>query len=390
MSEERLTVAELLARQGKEAAPKEGGRRRRRRSLDEGGISVADLTGGQPRLRESGPRRGAHSHSLGESEEAEEQQPQEVPVAEEAPKAEQEREYEPAPIPEPEPEPEPVPEPRRQVTVADHAKHAGVPLATPVSPAPVMENPETGEMTFTFTALHDAETASQAVAQPGPMAEEARGVFSGVASVAPAPSVRKPEPKPDPKPKPEPEPEVVSIARSQEPAPGDARTDVQEVIRDEEFGDDADVTRTGVIPVVPDSAEERDDARAAAADDRAESEKESERRERKDRKERERAGKRAAREEHSGIHEDNSLSIPVLIVQVFVGLMVGAGLFLAFVLVWASTLPFVVKALIAVVVTALMVVGANAVRRPRDTLTPWLTLIVGILLTFGPYVITLF
>ncbi|MDO4927937.1 MAG: hypothetical protein Q3976_02560 [Corynebacterium sp.] len=49
MSEERLTVSELLARSGKqdEAAPS----RRRRRSVEEGGVSVAELTGSIPRVQ---------------------------------------------------------------------------------------------------------------------------------------------------------------------------------------------------------------------------------------------------------------------------------------------------------------------------------------------------
>lgn len=42
---EKLTVAELLARSGRTAS---SGGRRRRRSLDEGGISVAELTGSIP------------------------------------------------------------------------------------------------------------------------------------------------------------------------------------------------------------------------------------------------------------------------------------------------------------------------------------------------------
>lgn len=49
MSEKQLTVAELMARaaaEGREGAP----RRRRRRSLEEGGVSVAELTGNLPRV----------------------------------------------------------------------------------------------------------------------------------------------------------------------------------------------------------------------------------------------------------------------------------------------------------------------------------------------------
>ncbi|MDO5732101.1 MAG: hypothetical protein Q4P43_10945, partial [Corynebacterium sphenisci] len=61
MSEEKLTVAELLARAGREAEPADGRRRRRRRSLEEGGISVADLTGKHRRVEAEGPRRAAHA-----------------------------------------------------------------------------------------------------------------------------------------------------------------------------------------------------------------------------------------------------------------------------------------------------------------------------------------
>ena len=51
MSEEKLTVAELLARRQKEGASSEPPRRRRRRSLEEGGVSVQELTGSIPRVK---------------------------------------------------------------------------------------------------------------------------------------------------------------------------------------------------------------------------------------------------------------------------------------------------------------------------------------------------
>ena len=44
MAEKQLTVAELMAR-AQEENPESQPRRRRRRSLDEGGVSVAELTG---------------------------------------------------------------------------------------------------------------------------------------------------------------------------------------------------------------------------------------------------------------------------------------------------------------------------------------------------------
>ena len=64
MSEEKLTVAELLARRNQERGDSDGAAerpRRRRRSLEEGGVSVAELTGSIPRVEAEGPRRGAHA-----------------------------------------------------------------------------------------------------------------------------------------------------------------------------------------------------------------------------------------------------------------------------------------------------------------------------------------
>jgi hypothetical protein len=59
MSDKQLTVAELLARAGRD--DKEGeAPRRRRRSLDEGGISVAELTGSIPTVKEK-PVESKHS-----------------------------------------------------------------------------------------------------------------------------------------------------------------------------------------------------------------------------------------------------------------------------------------------------------------------------------------
>lgn len=60
MSEKQVTVAELLARAGKD---KDRPARRRRRSTEEGGISVAELTGSIPRVNAK-PATGKHSEPL--------------------------------------------------------------------------------------------------------------------------------------------------------------------------------------------------------------------------------------------------------------------------------------------------------------------------------------
>lgn len=57
MSDQQLTVAELLARSGKD---KKTSGRRRRRSLEEGGVSIAELTGNIPKV-EATPVAGKHN-----------------------------------------------------------------------------------------------------------------------------------------------------------------------------------------------------------------------------------------------------------------------------------------------------------------------------------------
>ena len=60
MSEEKLTVAELMARAAKEGHTSDTPRRRRRRSLEDGGVSVAELTGSIPAVKEK-PVEAKHS-----------------------------------------------------------------------------------------------------------------------------------------------------------------------------------------------------------------------------------------------------------------------------------------------------------------------------------------
>lgn len=60
MSGKQLTVAELMARAAEEGRAKDAPRRRRRRSLDEGGVSVAELTGSIPKVNKK-PAESKHS-----------------------------------------------------------------------------------------------------------------------------------------------------------------------------------------------------------------------------------------------------------------------------------------------------------------------------------------
>lgn len=239
MSEEKLTVAELLARRQKEGAPSEPPRRRRRRSLEEGGVSVQELTGSIPRVKAGEPRRGAHALSNADdgqtttsdlladeaatngTEEARASEPEaEAPehseavaesviVAEEADSSEHEVQAEAeaeAAAPE-EDEPElieadaevadveadevaeepaapavpvapatPQQEQAAPSTPTTQPAATAVPLAIPMEPRPVMVNSERSEITYTFTELRDMADESQQIGEPGPVA---RAVLTG-------------------------------------------------------------------------------------------------------------------------------------------------------------------------------------------------------------------
>lgn len=440
MSEEKLTVAELLARAGREAEPTDGRRRRRRRSLEEGGISVADLTGKHRRVEAEGPHRAAHAAPEPEAEQPapaapapEAAAPEPAPADEPAAPAEQ-AEPEPAAEPAPavpaepaEPAPEPEPEPAAEAAPAEPPAAAapaapaapaagertpdiGVPEAIPVAPEPVLAAPGGEEITFTFTALHDADTASTPVAEPGPLAREALGEAPAAADGAPAAPVEPAVPSfAAHRPAAPAAPEAPEVPEEPEPAtPADARTDVQPVIRD-------DADQPPARPEAPEApeAEEVPEARAFAGGSAPIGRAAAEAPVREDRPDPDAgvaaaltpsvevdgegdapaapATSRKARKADRGEPvelEDNSLSIALLIVQVIVGLIAGAFLFLVFSFLWTAMPPIAV-ALIAVAVVIGMVALANALRRRRDRFTPVLAGIVGLALTFGPYVLTL-
>lgn len=145
MSDKQLTVAELLARAEKEN-PEARKRPRRRRSLDEGGVTVAELTDSFKKV-EVKPAEVKHSaHPLDAPEEA----PAPVSRKIELPKAE----------PEPEPEPEDAPS-TSQTTV--------IPKVTEPEAADTGEIPKVEEPVEDFDPFAEDFTAESE--QPAEVAE---------------------------------------------------------------------------------------------------------------------------------------------------------------------------------------------------------------------------
>ena len=476
MSEEKLTVAELLARRQKEGAPSEPPRRRRRRSLEEGGVSVQELTGSIPRVKADEPRRGAHALSNADddqtttsdlladeaaanaAEEAQATEPEvEAPehseavaepvvVAEGADSSEHEvqaeAEAEVAAQEEEELESieadtevadaeiadaevadveadEVAEEPAVPVAPATPQQEqaapsmpttqpaaTAVPLAIPMEPRPVMVNSERSEITYTFTELRDMADESQQIGEPGPVA---RAVLTGSNAYDDRPTASIP---------------VVQDSVDEEAAASAESDDVDGEQLAESETTEAPEEQTRVLPQVEEAdaageteaAQETDTFEAADADadtgaaseaavaaavapevaqpedvqaettptQVAADEKQSEPRDvvKRD-KPKSSKGKVAARD---GYAEDNSLSVPLLLVQVFVGLIAGALVFLGFTMAWSS-LPKIVVVIMALVVAGGFAGMANYLRREKDKLTPILAGLVGLALTFGPWIL---
>ena len=435
MSEEKLTVAELLARRNQERGDSDGAAerpRRRRRSLEEGGVSVAELTGSIPRVEAEGPRRGAHAVADDDDQvevpaeaPVEETASAELPETPEAPESGYADELAAA---------EPADEPVEPVEPVEPREPFSVPSAVPVDPRAVMANDETGEITFTFTKFHDARTASEPVAEAGPMARE---VLEGSLAYDDRPTNIIP---------------VVEGEDLDEAGAGDGigdgeRTDIAPadedrtgiVSGDDDRAFDGSAIAGGAFAAggagamadhaddVPAAYHERDEefaaheheaheydapaydahefdahdrgvdplaasAPAAAApatwDSRPEREREREQEFESDQEPERDPRPKATKKSREDYSEDNTLSIGLLIAQTIVGLLFGGLVFALFMLLW-MVLPTAVVAVIAVAFAFGLVIIVNLLRRERDRVTPILAGIVGLVVSFAPYVLTM-
>lgn len=437
MSEEKLTVAELLARRQKEGAPSEPPRRRRRRSLEEGGVSVQELTGSIPRVKADEPRRGAHALSNADddqtttsdlladeaaanaADEAQATEPEveapehseavaeSVVVAEGADSSEHEVQAEAeaeadevagvaeepaAPVAPAAPQQEQA----AQSTPTAQPAAPAVPLAIPMEPRPVMVNSERSEITYTFTELRDMADESQQLGEPGPVA---RAVLTGSNAYDDRPTASIPVVQDNVD-------ESSEASAESDDVDGEQLAEAeaaQETATFEAADADADTgaaskaaVAAAVAPEVAQAEgaqadiEQTEDAPAEAAQvettptQAAADEKQSEPRDVVKREESKSSkGKAVARD---GYAEDNSLSVPLLLIQVFVGLIAGALVFLGFTMAWSS-LPKIVVVIMALVVAGGFAGMANYLRREKDKLTPILAGLVGLALTFGPWIL---
>lgn len=306
MSEKQLTVAELLARSGKTQNEGTTPRRRRRRSLEEGGISVAELTGNIPKV-DAKPAESKHSSQPIDAE----------PEANSGGEA--------------------------KVQDFDPAK------VQPVAPAPAPE--------FEESKLATDETIVLSVVDENDPVRLTTGSFKAVTPQESEAAGDEPEAPIDtfPAVQADPEPatdETPVVAESEAPTTGFAKVD--------NFSPEAEASQVATPrpTAYPDEQlpEQYQDADELFADAEAE-------------------------------EEEGKVSAGVVIGMALVGVILGAAVFKVFELLWANLSTPVVAGL-GLVVTAAVVGVVHMLRTERDGLSKVLAVVVTLVMTFGPALIS--
>lgn len=344
--EKQLTVAELLARNAKEregraekrasaketegAEAQEAPRRRRRRSLDEGGVSVAELTGSIKRV-EAEPARSRHS-STSDS-------PAAVTRASKTTEKPAESKSSEAKAPEAKPEAKPAAKAGEKADAKEASKGTAAAKsaeAKPTDAKPAAKASEKIEKKAEKPA-NDDTTVIQKVDAPAEDSSKAKDAAAG-------PKAAKTD--------------ETTVMPAQ---PATAATGVKAAEAKTATASPAakDTESTGEIPVVederqPDSAKlaQRDDAELDEAED------------------------------------DGKLSAVSIVVLALVGIIVGAIVFKGFEVLWGR-FDRIIVSILALVVTGAMVGIVHALRTARDAVSMSLAGVVGLILTFGPLLIIL-
>ena len=328
MSEEKLTVAELMARAAKQGHNTDAPRRRRRRSIEDGGVSVAELTGSIPAVKDK-PAEARHSS---------------VPID--------------APAEKPEPKPE---------TKAE---------AKPDAKADAKADAKT-----------EAKPEPQAAAKPEKKAEakpEAKPAVKATekAAVAPAKKVEKPV-KDAETPK-----EDVEKQKPQAKTPSNEETMVLSIVDEK----DPITLTTGAFPVVPASAAKPAETVRPAKDADAETSLKAEFAEESEPEAEtfDTTQMEAVQDPDEAVEEESEgkLSVMSIILMAIVGIVVGVLVFMGFELLWERLNKWIV-AVLAVAVTLGMVGIVHALRTSRDGFSMVLAGIVGAVMTFGPLAIVM-
>ncbi|WP_293792390.1 hypothetical protein [uncultured Corynebacterium sp.] len=332
---EKLTVAELLARNGRESSSADTGRRRRRhRNLEQGGVSVAELTGSIPVVQtEDDVAKAAKPEDAAakvtEKPAAPKQEPattQEIQQDQRSVSRTSERpEEKTGQLSNVESSP-------KKAAEAPKERKATEPTFGDVARGRVAEKP--AEPTQPTQSTQPAEpaktTKATKVTKPiKPSKSAAAGTAAGTAAVGTAAT------------------EAASGTDAKTPEKG------------------------GVTKREKDSAKKKAVTAAAApgvsSDERAQF-----------------AELERTLEDGEVVeYEDDTISWPMMILQAILAIAVGVGVFFGFSLVWAKA-PTILALVLAIAVTLLLVGLVHALLRHRDKLLMILAAVVGLVLTIGP------
>lgn len=321
MADKQLTVAELLARAEKEN-PSGARRPRRRRSLEDGGVSVAELTDSFKKV-EAKPAEVKHSSvPIDAPSDTPKKTPTQAPKPEPTPAA---------PKPEPKTEPKPV------------SKVAPKPVQkaeTKVAPKPA-DKPAQAESVKLRPAAKPAEQAPKPAEKPA------------------AAPVSKPVSKPVDKPAPAP---AASTTTKVQPASND--TTVLRKIEGE--------TEGKAEPVVKQELAQSDDTGEIRTVDAPEPQARED-------------SLDAPEAEYDTDYEVEEASVnPILLVLlVFFGVLLGVLGFLAFKWLWANTMA-IVAVLVGVAAVAAVVAAVGAMAGSRDKVTMIIAGLAAAVVAFGP------
>lgn len=333
MADKQLTVAELMAR-AQQDNPDAQPRRRRRRSLDEGGVSVAELTGS---LKAVDARPAEVKHSS-------------VPIDSDAKPADPAQPAQP-------------PQPSQSAPSTQSAPKPAASKKIDVKPEKAAPEDKT-------TTTTQAEKV--APAQPKPVEKPAK------------PAVKSPVPERPAQPTLQPKAEAASRDSFKAVAPQPSKT--------EQTGPISRVVSLGDRPAADQSQQggtltkERGDvAKPAFREPEADSEVTQESPVVRDEHMPEEPVYR--NDAPAEVEVDNSVNPIMLVLLVFAGLVVGVLMFLGFQYLWSSLNPFLAGVL-ALAVTGGVVMLVRAMKTGRDALTMTLAALAGAVMTFGPALVT--
>lgn len=375
---EKLTVAELLARNGRGSSESSTERpRRRRRNLETGGVSVAELTGSIPVVTQDDVdehKASKTSKAAGSTETANKTAAKDV-----AGKV----------IPREETPQQPAQQSQKPVAAAPTAGAAGEKVTRKA------EKP--GETTNQMAAVQDSETKrpSKPETKSEATAEEHKSPVRQPAAAQPV-ADKKPTDKADSAKEQKP---VQTESRKPEKAATPVSGKEARAAESALIGGGAAAAGTAAASTASASASStsvedktKAEAKEVASDKKNDKNNDAqpstlERKplpKKKDRKPDEFAALEASLDEDEVIdYEDDTISWPAMLLQAVVAIAAGVGIFFGFSLMW-SNLPSIVVLVLALAVTLVLVGLVHALLRHNDKLLMILALVVGLILTFGP------